>query len=155
LRDNFIGRYRTERNPNAVEGGHASNESATTQNHCGSLQREIQLAPGETMRLTNILGFGPWCAAGRNMHENYPADATVDAEFAQLGEYWNQKQEKLKISTPNEDFNTMINSWTLLQAETCVQWSRFASFVEVGGRNGLGYRDTAQDVMSVIHSNPT
>ena len=48
----------------------------------------------------------------------------------------------------------MINTWTLLQAETCVQWSRFASFVEVGGRTGLGYRDTAQDVMSVIHSNP-
>ncbi len=50
--------------------------------------------------------------------------------------------------------NTMINTWTLLQAETCVQWSRFASFVEVGGRTGLGYRDTAQDVMSVVHSNP-
>ena len=50
--------------------------------------------------------------------------------------------------------DTMINTWTLLQAETCVHWSRFASFVEVGGRTGLGYRDTAQDVMSVIHSNP-
>jgi hypothetical protein len=48
-----------------------------------------------------------------------------------------------------------LSQQALLQAETCVQWSRFASFVEVGGRVGLGYRDTAQDVMSVIHSNPT
>lgn len=33
-------------------------------------------------------------------------------------------------------------------------FSRFASFIEVGGRTGLGYRDTAQDVMAVPHSNP-
>ena len=35
-----------------------------------------------------------------------------------------------------------------------VVWSRFASFIEVGGRTGLGYRDTSQDVMSVVHTNP-
>ncbi len=33
-------------------------------------------------------------------------------------------------------------------------FSRFASFIEVGGRTGLGYRDTAQDSMTVPHSNP-
>jgi N,N'-diacetylchitobiose phosphorylase len=48
----------------------------------------------------------------------------------------------------------MVNVWTLYQAETCVVWSRFASFIEVGGRTGLGYRDTSQDVMSVVHTNP-
>ena len=48
----------------------------------------------------------------------------------------------------------MINTWTLYQAETCVVWSRFASFIEVGGRTGLGYRDTSQDVMCVVHTNP-
>jgi len=48
----------------------------------------------------------------------------------------------------------MINTWTLYQAETCVVWSRFASFIEVGGRAGLGYRDTSQDIMSVVHTNP-
>lgn len=50
--------------------------------------------------------------------------------------------------------NTMIDTWTLLQAETCVVWSRFASFIEVGGRTGLGYHDTSQDVMAVPHTNP-
>lgn len=33
-------------------------------------------------------------------------------------------------------------------------FSRFASFIEVGGRTGLGYRDTAQDAMTIPHSNP-
>jgi N,N'-diacetylchitobiose phosphorylase len=48
----------------------------------------------------------------------------------------------------------MVNTWNLYQAETCVVWSRFASFIEVGGRTGLGYRDTSQDVMSVVHTKP-
>lgn len=155
LRDNFIGPYRSEANPIAIERGEGSNKSATTQNHCGSLQHKITLQPGETKRLVYMLGYGSRDEAGREIQAKYSDVANVDSEFARLGAYWKAKQDKLRISTPNEGMNTMINSWTLLQAETCVVWSRFASFVEVGGRNGLGYRDTAQDVMSVIHTNPT
>lgn len=154
LRDEFIGPYRSESNPIAIERGRGSNRSATTQNHCGSLQHEIVLAPGETKRLVFLLGYGSREAAGRAMRAKYSHLPTVDLERARLRAYWTAKQDKLRIRTPHEGMNTMINAWTLLQAETCVQWSRFASFVEVGGRNGLGYRDTAQDVMSVIHSNP-
>ena len=33
-------------------------------------------------------------------------------------------------------------------------FARFPSFIEVGGRVGLGYRDTAQDAMTIPHSNP-
>ncbi|MFF2620504.1 GH36-type glycosyl hydrolase domain-containing protein [Oerskovia jenensis] len=155
LRDNFIGPYRSEANPIAIERGHGSNESATTQNHCGSLQHKITLQPGETKRLVYMLGYGSRAEAGRAMQAKYADVATVDAERARLAAYWKAKQDKLRIRTPHEGMNTMINSWTLLQAETCVVWSRFASFVEVGGRSGLGFRDTAQDVMSVIHTNPT
>ena len=50
--------------------------------------------------------------------------------------------------------NTLINTWTLYQSEINVMFSRFASFIEVGGRTGLGYRDTAQDAMTIPHSNP-
>ena len=50
--------------------------------------------------------------------------------------------------------NTMINIWTLYQSEVNVMFSRFASFIEVGGRTGLGYRDTSQDAMTVLHSQP-
>ncbi len=57
--------------------------------------------------------------------------------------------------TPHPGLDTMANIWTLYQAETCVVWSRFASFIEVGGRTGLGFRDTSQDVMAVPHTNPT
>ncbi|MFZ1382171.1 MAG: hypothetical protein WAS54_05195 [Scrofimicrobium sp.] len=155
LRDRFIGPYRTESDPLAVARGEGRNSQGTTQNHCAALLHKITLEPGETKRLVYILGYGSRELVGREMQTKYSDMANVDAEFARLREYWQNKQSQLHIETPNEGMNTLINAWTLLQAETCVVWSRFASFVEVGGRNGLGYRDTAQDVMSVIHTNPT
>lgn len=154
LRDSFIGPYRDESDPLAVERGRGNDSEGTTQNHCGSLQHVHSLQPGETKRLITILGYGSREEAGRTMQAKYSDMTVVDREFQALRDYWRAKQNKLQIDTPNLGMNTLINSWTLLQAETCVQWSRFASFVEVGGRNGLGFRDTAQDVMSVIHSNP-
>lgn len=78
----------------------------------------------------------------------------MDAAHERLRSFWNSKIEKLQISTPNQGMNTLINTWTLYQAEINVMFSRFASFIEVGGRTGLGYRDTAQDAMTVPHSNP-
>ncbi len=155
LRDRFIGPYRTESDPLAVEKGLGSNSQGTTQNHCAALLHKHTLQPGETKRLIYVLGYGSRDQVGRAMQAKYSEGANVDAEFDRLNSYWKNKQDQLQINTPNQGMNTLINSWTLLQAETCVVWSRFASFVEVGGRNGLGYRDTAQDVMSVIHTNPT
>lgn len=153
LRDKFIGLYRTEDNPEAVEKGECSSSFELGNNHCGSLQKNIVLAPGEEARLIFMLGEGNR-EAGRKIKEKYSNLANVDDARKELRDFWQHKLEKLQIQTPNEGMNTLINTWTLYQAEINVMFSRFASFIEVGGRVGLGYRDTAQDAMTVPHSNP-
>lgn len=153
LRDSFLGAYRTESNPVAVERGECAGSAATTGNHCGALHHRVRLAPGETVRLAYVLGYGRR-AAGERVRAKYADPAAVDAAIAELADYWRAKREVYSLVTPSEAMNTLLNTWTLLQSETCVVWSRFASFVEVGGRVGLGYRDTAQDIMSVVHTNP-
>jgi N,N'-diacetylchitobiose phosphorylase len=153
LRDKFIGNYRTETNPLAVESGACSGSSELGGNHCGALHKRIQLAPGEVSRVVFMLGVGSCTEAGI-MKEKYTDSSAVDQAFQDLAAYWDAKLSVFQCATPHRGMNTMLNIWTLLQAETCVVWSRFASFVEVGGRTGLGYRDTSQDVMAVPHTNP-
>ena len=153
LRDRFIGVYRTETDPQAVVKGMCSGSSELGGNHCGALHRRITLAPGAEQRLLFMLGVGPR-AAGATMREKYAQPAAVDAAFDGLRKYWAAKRAVFQCATPHAGMNAMLNTWTLLQAETCVVWSRFASFIEVGGRTGLGYRDTSQDVMAVPHTNP-
>ena len=91
---------------------------------------------------------------GRRIREKYSDFTNVDKAYKNLEKYWNDKINKLTIETPSEAMNTMINIWNLYQSEVNVMFSRFASFIEVGGRTGLGYRDTAQDSMTIPHSNP-
>ncbi len=153
LRDSFLGAYRTETNPLAVERGQCSGSHGTTGNHCGALHHRVSLAPGETVRLAYVLGYGRR-ADGARLRATYADPAAVDAALADLAAYWERKRAVFALHTPSPAMNTLLGTWTLLQAETCVVWSRFASFVEVGGRVGLGYRDTAQDIMSVVHTNP-
>lgn len=153
LRDKFIGLYHTEDNPEAVERGQCSGSYELGNNHCGSLQKNIVLQPGEEVRLVFMLGEGNR-EEGKAARAKYSDMAVVDKVYEDLRQYWNNKFEKLQITTPNEGMNTLINTWTLYQSEINVMFSRFASFIEVGGRVGLGYRDTAQDAMTIPHSNP-
>jgi N,N'-diacetylchitobiose phosphorylase len=154
VRDRFLGNYRTETNPIAVERGQCYNSSELGGNHCGSLHKRLILAPGEEVRIVFMLGVGPREDQGYTIKEKYSDLGNVDNAFDELKAYWQEKLSVLQIKTPHQGMNSMINTWNLLQAETCVVWSRFASFIEVGGRTGLGYRDTSQDVMSVVHTNP-
>jgi N,N'-diacetylchitobiose phosphorylase len=153
VRDKFLGAYRTETNPLAVERGACGNSSELGGNHCGSLHKRFNLNPGEESRFIFMLGPGNR-ATGKDVRKKYSSLKAVDSAFSDLKAYWKEKLDVFQCKTPNQGLNTMINTWTLLQAETCVVWSRFASFIEVGGRTGLGYRDTSQDVMAVPHTNP-
>lgn len=152
LRDSFIGSYRTERNPLVVETGECSGSFEKGGNHCGCLKKTMQLQPGEEVRMIYLLGEGG-IAAGREMRAKYNAKK-VDEDFARTAAFWDEKLSRLQVSTPNEGMNTELNIWNLYQSEINVMFSRFTSFIEVGGRVGLGYRDTAQDAMMVPHSNP-
>lgn len=153
VRDKFIGAYRTEDNPVAVETGACSGSTELGNNHCGSLQKELVLEPGEEVRLVFMLGEGNR-EKGKQIRKKYSNPHNVDHVYEQLAAYWDQKFQKLQINTPNDGMNTMINTWNLYQAEVNIMFSRFASFIEVGGRTGLSYRDTAQDAMTIPHSNP-
>ncbi|MEN8192667.1 MAG: N,N'-diacetylchitobiose phosphorylase [Bacteroidota bacterium] len=154
VRDEFIGSYRTESNPIGIEKGVLQNSSELGGNHCGSLHKKLILQPGEENRLIFMLGVGSRDDAGYRIKEKYSLPTNVDNAFNELKKYWEAKTSVFQVETPHEGFNSMINIWTLYQAETTAVWSRFGSFVEVGGRVGIGYRDTSQDIMGVVHSNP-
>lgn len=153
LRDTFIGPYRSQKNPIGVERGRLSGSFEQGNNHCGSLHKQVKLQSGEEIRLIFLLGEGDR-RQGKRMREKYRKEGCMDAVYTQLKDFWQRKFEKLQILTPNEGMNTLINTWTLYQSEINLMFSRFASFIEVGGRTGLGYRDTAQDSMTIPHSNP-
>ena len=78
----------------------------------------------------------------------------VEKELNELIAYWHGELSNLNIETPDEDFNTMVNTWNAFQCFTTFVWSRAASLIYCGERNGYGYRDTVQDIQGIIHLDP-
>ncbi len=153
LRDNFIGPYHTERNPAAVERGECSNSFEKGGNHCGALHKRFSLEADGVERFFFLLGEGK-IDDGAAMRARYGSPEAADAQGRKLAAFWEERLSRLQIETPSAGMNALINTWTLYQSEINVLFSRFSSFIEVGGRTGLGYRDTAQDAMTIPHAEP-
>ena len=150
VRESFIGPYRTERNPLGVEKGELSSSTELGGNVCGALQKKLVLKPGMETRLLFYLGTGSGQAAA-SVRKRYD-EAGADRAFADLKSFWDEKLSSLQVHTPHENMNRSLNIWNYYQSEINVLFSRFASFIEVGGRTGLGFRDTAQDAMCIPHA---
>lgn len=151
--DSFIGAYRTYSNPIAVERGKCDGEMNFNANACGALQSDIELEAGETAEFIYILGQNNNAEATVILNE-YKETGKVDAEIAELKNFWHTKLNNFQVSTPSNEFNNMINVWNAYQCFITFIWSRAASFVYCGLRNGYGYRDTVQDIQGMIHLDP-
>ncbi len=149
----FIGPYRTYSNPIAVENGKCDGVMNYNSNSCGALQTEITLQPGESREIIYIMGQKSPEEADAIM-KTYEEKGKVDAEIAELKNYWHGKLASFSVETPSEEFNNMINVWNAYQCFITFIWSRAASLIYCGLRNGYGYRDTVQDIQGIIHLDP-
>ena len=151
--DNFIGSYRTYSNPVAVENGKLDNSMNYNSNSCGALQSDITLQPGETVTLTYVLGAKDSDDADAVIN-SYKDTSKAEKEIDELKNHWHSTLDRFQVNTPSDEFNNMINVWNAFQCFITFIWSRAASFVYCGLRNGYGYRDTVQDIQGIIHLDP-
>ncbi|MBO6215887.1 MAG: N,N'-diacetylchitobiose phosphorylase, partial [Lachnospiraceae bacterium] len=151
--DKFIGAYRTYSNPVAVEKGSCDGSLNYNDNSCGALCSDIELVPGESIRIVYILGAKDSGETDRII-ASYSDKNRVDDEIKTLKEHWHSRLDNLVVHTPSDEFNNMINVWNAYQCFITFTWSRAASFIYCGLRNGYGYRDTVQDIQGIIHLDP-
>ena len=152
-RERFLGVHRFHE-PQGVLDGRLDDSLNFNGNPCGALHTVLTLAPGETKTFVFLLGQKGEKAARTLLDRYQDAEKTVDDEWKQLIAYWHGKLNNLQISTPDDDLNTMVNTWNAFQCYITFIWSRAASLVYAGERNGYGYRDTVQDIQGIIHLDP-
>jgi cellobiose phosphorylase len=151
-REVFIGSYRGYGNPKAVEQGRCTNSLAVGDNGCGTLQARITLAPGETKEFLVLMGIGRGRDAGKAAVAEFTSMAKVGEELAKVKSYWHERIAGLAVETPDAELNSTLNMWGPFNCLITYAWSRAASLIYAGERDGLGYRDTVQDMLGVMHA---
>ena len=153
-REAFLGTYRGYHNPQAVEEGQCKNSTAYGDNACGSLQTNITLQPGESREILIMLGIGDACSVGKKTMAEFGSLERAESELQKLKDHWHDKIGSLTVETPDEEFNSTVNMWGLYNSLITFAWSRAASLVYNGERDGLGFRDSVQDILGVIAAIP-
>jgi len=153
-RDIFLGNYRSYHNPEVVEKGQCANSLAVGDNGCGVLQMDIDLKPGESKELAVLMGIGKAAVEGKKVVQEFQILDKLHQEFSKVKEYWHPRLQGMTVETPDSEFNSMTNMWNPYNCLMTYAWSRAASLVYSGERDGLGYRDTVQDLLGVFHTIP-
>ena len=153
-REKFIGRYHGYGNPVGVLNGDLGGELSYNENGCGALATTLTLAAGETKEIAFVLGMKYKDEADRIMKNYENPSQTCARELEELVTYWHEKLSHFQVKTPSPAFDTMINTWNAYNCFMTFIWSRAASFIYCGLRNGYGYRDTVQDIQGIIHLAP-
>jgi cellobiose phosphorylase len=150
----FLGGYRSYDRPLVVEQGQCTNSDVYGDNSCGTLQADLTLQPGETREILIMLGIGDATRDGLPAVTQFGSLESAAREFEHLKQNWHSKLVSLTVETPDLQFNSMMNVWAPYNALITFAWSRAASLTYNGERDGLGYRDSVQDVLGVTSSIP-
>jgi len=153
-RESFLGPYRAYHNPLVVEQGRCTDSQAYGDNACGTLQTNLSLQPGESREVLILLGIGDARTVGKRAFAEFGSLERADLELQKLRNNWHAKLGSLTVDTPDKELNHTLNVWGLYNCLITFAWSRAASLVYNGERDGLGFRNSVQDILGVLAAIP-
>ncbi len=150
-RTEFIGRNGNLTEPAGLApGAQLSGRTGAGLDPCAALQTIVELAPGQSRRVTVLLGQAADAAQARALIQRYRATDPTSVCNEARGE-WDAMLGKVQIRTPDRAMDLLFNRWLLYQTLACRMWAR-AAFYQAGG--AYGFRDQLQDSMALAAVNP-
>lgn len=149
-RDEFIGSYRSEENPQNVEKGICTNSTMYGGDPCFAFELDIDLKAGEEKEINIFLGTAMTEEDIKKSVLHCRENDFVKKSFEKLKKHWDNYLNHFQCEIPDKDAQTMINIWNPYQAERNFQFSRNISYYATGTFRGVGVRDTAQDILAMV-----
>lgn len=149
-RDEFVGAYRSEENPLRIEQGHCSGSTMAGGDPCFALEIPLSLKAGKTETVHIYLGAAMTDEDIKSAVAECREPDFCEKSFKALKEQWDGFLSHVQCELPDKNAERMVNIWNPYQAERNFQFSRNISYYATGTFRGVGYRDTAQDILSMI-----
>ncbi len=168
-REAFLGPYRGWDRPAAVDAGRTSGSVAVGWQPIGAHHVRLELDAEESRTVVFLLGYhenakdrkfdppGSQTLDKRGLAPilaRYSQPDQVERAFGSLREHWAQRLDHLQVTTPDVHTNRMVNIWNPYQGMVTFNVARSASYFESGVSRGIGFRDSNQDLLGIVHLVP-
>ncbi len=154
--DSFIGKWRSEANPESIETGKMKNTEITAGEPVAALQSKLTLKAGAKKDFAIVTGVAP---KEKNAFKDLKWTAmkdikTLDAKLEAVKAYWSNFLSHVEVGTPDEDFNASLNVWNQYQAAVTFDMARNSGYYHGGLLFGTGMRDQFQDIIGMVIAEP-
>ena len=166
-RESFFGPSGGFERPAVVCEGKSTNSCADGWSPVASHSLAVSLEPGEKKNFIFILGYAEnphdkkWekpdiinKAPALAMIEKFKTAEAVDNAFIDLKTYWNELLSRFTLKSNDQRLDRMVNIWNQYQCMVTFNMSRSASYFESGIGRGIGFRDSNQDLLGLVHMIP-
>jgi len=143
-RRDFLGPFGSPTSPASLVEGKMSCKEAWCEELAGALAIEVKLAAGKEQKITVLLGsFDTEAEKDRLIGKILPASYRT-AAWDKLKAEKKPMLDAVRVETPDEQINRLVNIWSKQQIQLCVEF----------GRDGArGFRDTLQDAWGIAPFN--
>jgi cellobiose phosphorylase len=166
-RDVFLGRFGSWAAPEKVLLGESGGSIADGWSPIASHRIDLTLDPGDERTFVFIIGYTEnppdqkWESENvinktpaKRLIARYMADRAVESALCELHEHWISLLSRFQLKSPDEKLDRMVNIWNQYQCMVTFNLSRSASYYESGVSRGMGFRDSCQDILGVVHLIP-
>jgi cellobiose phosphorylase len=150
-RTGFFGPGGTAAAPRALMGDELAGVTGAGLDPCAAISARVGIEPEEEISLVFMLGCADSPAEALELAGRFAGPGAAEAELEKVGQFWKEKLDAIRITTPDDSFNTIMNGWLPYQTIVCRLWARSA-YYQAGG--AFGFRDQLQDCMAVMNSWP-
>ena len=166
-KESFMGLYNGFDRPEEVVNGSSKNSIAHGWSPIASHFIELELKAGEEKDLIFVLGYAEnpkedkFIAANTlnkekaiKMINDFNTVEKVNSALGDLEEFWDNLLGNIHIKSNDDKMDRMVNIWNQYQCMITYFFSRSASYFESGIGRGMGFRDSNQDIIGMVHMRP-
>ena len=141
----FLGSFGHVAMPRAVAGGKCTGSLAECERLVGALEHTLMLGPGQSRTFNVFIGATGGAEMTRGIVTRLRAEGAVEAQFDAVKRRMAERIERVRVDTPNEHVNYLVNGWIKRQIQL---------YAEVGSDNGRGFRDAMQLLWATASYDP-